>query len=228
MSVRRAILVAVSVLLFLAAGVVCLVLAFSLSGCTPPVFEIPNVHVVDTSWRVVREDHLAGRMASITTTAGIEAEIAEYNATHTDDQWRLVFGDVPPIEAAPTADAYIVYADTHEVESEYLNIARAEVVERRAAWRLQAELESVTSGRLCVLYVDNVPPAPTPPEQVDPYVQYALYIVVVGTGEIVVEEHATAESFATRLRALTYDVELHNILSPAEPAWALVSGRLWP
>jgi hypothetical protein len=194
----------------------------------PPAAPAANVHIVNSAWKVVREEYIASRVsASINSDAGLQAEVTAYNSTHTDDQWRLIYGDVPPIEAAPTADAFIVYADTHDVEQEYRDISRADLSDRRASWRLQVDLDSVTSGRACILYVDNVPPAPTPPAPVNPYVQYAIYVVDVATGEIVNEEHPAAGDYAARLRAWMYNCELRAITNPEDP-WQIVTGRLWP
>ena len=207
----------------LAVGIIlCFVLA--LSSCTPPdALPVANVHVVNSAWQVVRE----ATVRALTSTDDIQADIEAYNAAHTDDQWRLIYGEVPPIEAAPTADAFIVTADTHEPTNTYLGIQRADLSERRATWRLQVDLDSASSGRPCVLYVDNVPPAPAPPPPPpDPWVLYAIY-VVDASGAVLWEEHPEAGDYGARLRAWGYTVELHNLESPADP-WSVVTGRLWP
>ena len=200
-----------------------LVLCVLLACSVPLAPETPNVHVVNSAWQVVRED-VVGR--TVSSTDSLEADVADYNAAHTDDQWRIIYGDVPPIEAAPTADAFIVYADSHDIEAEYRGIQRADLMERRASWRLQTELDSATSGRACVLYVDNVPPAPVPVAPPDPYVLYACY-VVDSAGAVVYEEHPAADGYAAVARAYSLEVELHNATTSGAP-WTFVTGRMWP
>lgn len=205
--------------------IVGLALLSVLFACKPPdapTAEPPNIHVVNSAWQVVREDHLR----AITSTDELEASVADYNAAHTDDQWRLIYGEVPPIEAAPTADAFIVYADSHDIEAEYRGIQRSDLMERRASWRLQTELDSMTSGRQCVLYVDNIPPAPVPVAPPDPYVLYACY-VVDSAGAVVYEEHPAADGYAAVARAYSLEVELHNATTTGDP-WTFVTGRVWP
>jgi hypothetical protein len=215
-----------------------MILAVLLSGCTPPAAAseapaatspvtppAPNVHVVNSAWEVVREDVLASAK-SITSTDELQASIDAYNATHTDDQWRLIYGDVPPIAEAPTVDAYIVTCDTHELATEYHDIARADLVARRDAWRLQVEVSGAEMGSECVLYVDNVPPAPIPVTPPDPYVTYAIY--ALDAGDVVLyEEHPAAADYGTRLYAWNLTIEVQNTTDPAHP-WHIVTGRLWP
>jgi hypothetical protein len=202
------------------------VAAMFLFGCTPPaVVEAPNVHVVNSAWEIVREETLA---RAIESTDELQEEIDAYNSANTDDQWRLIYGDVPGIEDAPTADAFIVFADTHEISSQYIGIERKDLLDRRTTWRLQVELDSSSTGRPCVLYVDNVPPAPVVvvPEPVDPYVAYAIY-VLDSSGAVLWEEHPAAGEYAGRLYAWRLSVEVQNAGSPDDP-WTLITGRLWP
>lgn len=212
-------------MLFIVGVVAGLSFVLTLVGCTPAAaFQLPspNVRVVNSAWQVVREATLA---REITSTDDLQADVDAYNQSHTDDQWWLIYGEVPPIEAAPTVDAFIVFADTHEVSSKYLGIERADLVARRNMWRLQIDLDS-QGGRPCVLYVDNIPPAPEPVVvvPVDPYVAYAIY-VLDSSGAVLWEEHATAEDYATRLNAWRLSCEVQNGAHPEDP-WTMVTGRL--
>jgi hypothetical protein len=195
-----------------------------LFACTPPDVDTANVRIVNSAWRVVRE----ATVRSITSTDDLEADVDAYNMAHTDDQWRIIYGEVPPIEAAPTADAFIVTGDTHEPTNTYLGIQRSDLEARRATWRLQVELDSAAAGRPCVLYVDNVPPAPVvvAPAPVDPYVAYAIY-VLDKSGAVLWEEHPDADQYAARLAAWRLSIEVQNAGHPADP-WTLVTGRVYP
>jgi len=180
-------------------SILAIIAAFALAACTPPVetviqTERPNVHAVDSAWRIVAEATIGAR--ALDTAEALEAEAAAYNAAHTDDQWTVIYGEVPPIELSPSADAYIVYADTHEIIEEYHGIERADLTERRDQWRRQTD-----SYGTAILYVDNIPPPPVVIiDTRSDYEKYALYLIAAD-GSIIFEEHLTDASYYATIDA---------------------------
>jgi|WetSurMetagenome_2_1015567.scaffolds.fasta_scaffold110912_3 hypothetical protein len=209
-----------------------LALCLAVIGCTqavitPTVTPDPvNLRVYDSAWNIVSEAAVASR--AITSTAAIEAQVREYNAAHTDDQWRVIYGtDEIPVSAAPDAIAYIVasadYSILHQEE-----VDRADLEARRDAWRLTAEAWSDARGNLvpAVLYVDNIPPAPTVTPAPDPYAIFALYIID-SHSVIVFEEHPSEADYPRRLSDFRLQVELQEAFHPENP-YTLITGRLYP
>lgn len=147
----------------------------------------PNVHIVNTIWETVYETTLSER--GIDSVDFLITMRDEYNAAHTDDQWQIIYGDVPPAAAAPAADAYIVAASLDTL-AEYHGLARTDLATRREVLRTQAAEDGGT------LYIDKAPPEPPP--VITDYERYALYLVAAD-GTILYEEHLTAETFPARL-----------------------------
>ena len=169
-------------------------IALFLVSCIPVPVPVgkPNVFIVNSGWKVVAEGTLATSRA-LDSVESLQAQVDEYNATHTDDQYFLIEGEVPPIEEAPLVDIYIVTPDTHDVVKEQLDFSRVDFVEYRNLWQFDA---AACAG---VLYVDNIPPPPIP--VIDPrpdYEKYAIYLLAAD-GSIVFETHC--EDWAENLYA---------------------------
>lgn len=188
-----------------------------------------NLRVYDSAWAVVIEASVA-RSRELDSDDAIATQVDAYNTAHTDDQWRILYGEeAVPVTNAPDATVYIVDAASHEVYFQD-EVPRADLEERREAWRLSVDAWSDDRGQLvdAALYVDNVPPAPviiaTPAP--DPYVIYALYCID-RAGAIMCEDHPTAEDYPRRLGDFRLTVECQNTFHPDDP-WELITGRLYP
>ena len=174
----------------------------------------PNLHVVNSAWKTVYETTISSAR-SIDSTDFIAIMVADYNAAHTDDQWRVIYGDVPDVSVAPSADAYIVDAKLDRL-AEYHGLARSSVETRRT------ELAEIAAAREGTLYIDKTPPAPEPVHVVTDYERFALYLVAAD-GSILFEEHCkSAEEYA--LRKSCYELQ-----AQADGAGEyVVAGRLYP
>lgn len=173
---------------------------------------VPNVHVVNSDWQIVFETSLTDR--SITSTDFIDKMVSDYNATNNADQWRIIYGDVPDIRNAPTADAYIIDASLEKLV-ECHGVARSAVSSKRT------EMESVAKAKAGTLYIDKTPPEPAPVPVVTDYERYAIYLVAAD-GHIIAEEHATADTFALR-------VSLYQLQAQGDGQGEyVISGRLYP
>jgi len=164
-----------------------LFVVFAFIGCTPTVVpgatDKANVFVVNSSWKTVKEFSVSGR--AIESTEAIEAEVIAYNAEHTDDQYFIVYGEVPPIEESPLIDVYIVKPSDYSILSEYIDAERSDYVERKAVYQQQAYADGG------ILYVDNIPPMPIPVIDLrTDYEKYALYLIAAD-GTILGEEHCS-------------------------------------
>jgi hypothetical protein len=170
-----------------------------LASCASPVIrETPaNLRAYNSAWHVVAEATVNAR--ALDTDAALADYVAEYNATHTDDQLFLIPGEeMIPMEEAPLAKAYVVQPATHEVLVEYQDVPRAELSERRETWRKQAYADGGT------LYVDKIPPAPVPVIDDRPeYEKWALYLIAAD-GTIIAEEHAPTEDEYLARREVYY------------------------
>ena len=162
-------------------------IALSFFSCIPviapdvPPVEKANVFIMNSAWQKVAEGTLGTK--ALDSAEALRAQVDAYNATHTDDQYFLIEGEVPPIEASPLVDIYIVTPEGHEIVKEQLDYSRVDFVTYRNLWQFDA---AACAG---VLYVDNIPPAPIP--VIDPrpdYEKYAIYLVALD-GSIVFETH---------------------------------------
>lgn len=184
---------------------------------TPPPAPVPNVRIYNSAWEIVQEGYVAAR--AVTTIQSYADYVAEYNLTHTEDQFFLIEGeDIISIEDAPAADAYIVDPVTHDIIKEYLDWPRADIANRRDVWRMQA---SADGG---VLYVDRVPPPPVVVIDERPaYEKYALYLVNTADGSIKYEEHLETEAeYLDRKRVYEQQAYADGGLT------YVVAGRLYP
>lgn len=167
----------------------------ALAGCANPVIptaKTPNVWVVNSAWEVVNEYVYTGARA-IQSLDAIESEVDQYNATHSDDQLEIITDESDlDIAEAPNAILTIIFADNNEVYATS-TVARADLEHERAIYRAEIQTLKFNSGRPTALYVDNDPPAYTPPyvEPVDNrpnYEKYCFYIIDAD-GKILFEEH---------------------------------------
>ncbi len=184
-----------------------LFVVFAFIGCTPTVevktppavvTETPDepdtppppaedttrkVFVVNSSWQVVYETAVNAR--AVDTIEMTEADVIEYNSTHTDDQYFILYDEVPPIEESPLIDVFIVKPSDYSISSEYIDTERSDYVDRKSTYQLQAYAEGG------ILYVDNIPPMPIPVIDLrTDYEKYALYLIAAD-GSILGEEHCS-------------------------------------
>lgn len=131
-----------------------------------PTTPADNVRIRNSTWQIVKSEHLAANKAGIsldiTSTDALAEEVAAYNAANTDDQWFLEQGEEVPIEEAPEATVYIVDTATLEIYFQAV-IERTDLQTRRDAWRSTVEVWSdpVTGALIdATLYIDKVPPEP--------------------------------------------------------------------
>ena len=138
----------------------------------------------------------------------------------------MIEGEVPPIEASPLVDIYIVTPEGHEIVKEQLDYSRVDFVEYRNLWQFDA---AACAG---VLYVDNIPPPPIP--VIDPrpdYEKYAIYLLAAD-GSIVFETHCEdwAENLYTSIK-LWYAERIRqmNLQATADGGGEYVhAGSLYP
>jgi hypothetical protein len=147
--------------------------------------------VVDSAWNVVAEFGETSRAADVIDEA--EALVADYNATHTDDQYTIVTDEEElDIENAPDAHIVIVYADDNQIYCDY-TFERSRLGYERELARSEVKRIKYNSPRGAILYVDNDAPEyvePYDPPPVNRYEKYTFYILDAA-GEIVFEEHIT-------------------------------------
>jgi hypothetical protein len=160
--------------------------------------------------------------------------VADYNASHTDDQYFLENQEVP-ITKAPTSHIWIVKPNTYERLEEDIDVDRSLIDGRYYMWALEA---TSLGG---ILYIDKVPPDVTvynPPVDSRPdYVKYAIYDLD-SSGAIMEETHCEDydpalmqnetkdQYFARRVIAFQNDVNNHQGKASGEP-WSIVSGQLY-
>lgn len=134
------------------------------------------------------------------------AYVEQYNATHTDDQLRVLDAETPIDEQAP-AKITFAYADTNEVWSIWPALERSAVKGNRDGWALQIDIESMKAGRACVLYVDKDPP----PIKDPPLPNLWVALVNTTTGEVFYSEYwpTTAEA-NSRYSSMQLQAEINN------------------
>jgi hypothetical protein len=182
----------------------------------PPPTPLPNVRVYNSAWEIVQEGYVS---RAVTTIQSYADYVAEYNEKTKDDQFFLIEGeDIIPIEDAIAADAYIVDSVTHDIIREYLDWPRADLAERREAWRMQAYADGG------ILYVDRIPPPPVVVvDERPPYEKYALYLIYTADNSIKYEEHLETEA-EYLARKSVYELQAY-----ADGGLTyVVSGRLYP
>jgi hypothetical protein len=185
-----------------------------------------TISILNSAWTVVYTESVTADKA-YARTAELQDQVTAYNASTTEDKETLATGDELPPDPGPVT-MYLVYSDDWTI---YEQVTEERVNEPTMlnAFHLDMEMQSSSSGRAMQIFVDNLPPQPaavTPPAPIDPYIQYAIYEVDVGTGAIIYEEHATADTFYQRHQALGLDVEMHNG-QHTDDLWYLVSGQLY-
>ncbi len=153
-------------------------------SCQTPVTNVINVqgrHVVNSLWKEVPMSTVNAQGRGISNRAAginLEANVAAYNAANIDDQWFIVDGDIPGIDEAPNCSIFIVDRVTHVPMIDdsgnpfgYTDWPRRQLVENYLGW-VQYALS--TGG---VMYIDVIPPAPTPPTEEQIYASRQVYVV---------------------------------------------------
>jgi hypothetical protein len=196
-----------------------------LTACPKPV-DIPTAKafVVNSAWHtVLAVDVQTGKSVA---QSDVQEQVDAYNAANTSDQEFLYLDQVPPIEDAPTANAYIVVERTHVVAEQFIGIQRSDLEARRNSWSLEVELLAGPVGEPCVLYVDNIPAAPVPEAPVPDYVKYAIYIYNTVDGSIQYETHEGVGTFDSMLHSYNLTRDVHNASNPPDP-WAVIYGQIY-
>jgi hypothetical protein len=220
-----------------------------LLSCTPPTQVVKNTigrTVMNSLWQVVPMETInaAGRSLSRDFYINLEENVAAYNASHIDDQWFIVDGEIPGIDLAPAAQIYVVDPITHipltydnegvATPLSYTNWPRAQLVSNYIAWTKYAQ----DYGG--ILYIDVIPPAPIidipTAEQI--YAEHSIYVIDC-LGNIISEEHCSLTFiqsdwpgwtldtfFVARVNAWGYNVNYMN--DGENRPWTEISGRLYP
>lgn len=187
--------------------------------------EKPNVHVVNSAWDIVYETRVEGR--AVQSTDYIDLMVSTYNGAHTDDQWRIIYGDVPEKETAPAADAYIIDSALAKLV-EVHGITRAGLPDKRESLRTLAEDKKGT------LYIDKTPPEPAlPPPVLTDHEKYAIYLVAA-SGAVIAEAHCASDPWAANGYASLDEwfrarKEMFELQARADGKGEyVISGRLYP
>ena len=102
---------------------------------------------------------------------GMEESVALYNSSHISDQWFIVDGDIPGIDDAPAGCIYIVDKVTHDPIQTWPNVTRRWIVEHYAGYLIDAQSANGD------LYIDVIPPAPTPPTAEQVFAAHQIYVI---------------------------------------------------
>lgn len=163
-------------------------------GCSQPVTTEVKVyqarHVMNSLWHEVALESTATGGRGV---VDLEGNVAAYNASHIDDQWFIVDGEIPSIDDAPPCSIFIVDKATHKPVS-YDDGAGGVVTLSRENWPRKSLVEnyslwvSFAATYNAELYIDVIPPAPAPPTEEQLYAKYSFY-AIDSTGAIMYEEH---------------------------------------
>lgn len=184
-----------------------LALAVFAVSCTPNIGTPANVerkYIYNSNWDLIATpDAIASRgdLSAIDL-----AYVAEYNATHTDDQL-FVMDTATAATEAPTAKVTFAYSDTNEVWEVWPDLARELVKGNRDGWAIQLDIESAQAGRPCSLYVDREPP----PIQEPPSPNLWVALVNITTAEVFYSEYWPTQAEATsRYRDMQAQADINN------------------
>lgn len=151
----------------------------------------PNRWLVDSAWNTL--DYAYFGPGGLTSMSAWEARRDAWNSGHSDDQWQIIEGDLPPVAKAPPAPVAVIEGEYNQRVS-VATVARPEVAAKRAELRA-----SLKAGQ--TLYIDrDPPPALHIPTE---YEKWALYYISKG-GKILYEEHCPTEAIFRERRALYY------------------------
>jgi hypothetical protein len=220
-----------------------------LIGCSSPSSPVTNTTnitatstrtILNSLWQVVPSNTVSSYSRSLARDVGIvnlDASVALYNASHTDDQWFIVDGQIPGIDQAPPCDIFIVDPITHDVLTdtagnlmEHTNWPRAQLVSNYAGWVTDA---NAAAG---VLYIDVIPPAPTPPTADQAYAAKQVY-VINNVGAIKYHYDCSVvpsawlpdtptQYFSTMLSEANLICQSDGVGQPDSP-WTVVSGQVY-
>ena len=203
-------------------------------------------HVLNSLWQEVSSDKINAQGRSISNrsaTINLEANVAAYNAAHTDDQWFIVDGDIPGIDNAPNGCIYIVDKVTHDpisysdgqggtITLTFPNVARRWIVEHYSGYLQDAQS---ANGEL---YIDVIPPAPTPPTADQIFAAHQVYVINnVGAIKyhfdcsVVPSDWSTTPTtidqyFYAQLNRANLIVQTDGVGQPDSP-WTVVSGQVY-
>lgn len=156
---------------------------------TTPAATTSTRYVKNSKWQTVKTVEVTASRAAVSED-DLKKEVLTYNLATTDDQQTILTEDVP-IAESPYIDVYMVDPTTHEVGREYLHRERSDYVDRYDVYVSEA------SSMGWVLYVDQIPPAPTPAVDTrTDYEKYALYLIS-SSGAILGEEHCATTDWKT-------------------------------
>jgi len=218
------------------------VLAF---GCQNPAnttnttnTTVTGRHVLNSLWQVVPDATVNAYSRSISRSViGMEESVALYNASHINDQWVIIDGDIPGIDDAPNGCIYIVDKVTHNpisysdgqggtITLTWPDVTRRWIVEHYSGYLQDAQS---ANGEL---YIDVIPPAPTPPTEEQLYAKYSFY-AIDSTGKIMYQDHGyplqdgwvSLGSWNT-MQASRYFLICQNPENANIP-WTVISGQVY-
>ena len=221
------------------------------TSTTTPTVTTETKYVKNSRWNVVRTAPVAVTASRISksdiaTVDDLKSWVADHNSSTTTDQYFLLDSDVPA-SSGPTAYVWMVDPNTYERKTicgvlyDGIAVDRALVDGRYDAW--SADAKSVNG----VLYVDNEPPAYTPPaaDTRTDYEKYAIYAIVKETKKIVIDPNSNFkyethcedydpswmlsgkdQYFITRIRSFQNDVDDHNY-KDKNTTWYVLSGAIY-
>ena len=226
-----------------------LTMAVLMFGCQNPASTtnttnttVTGRHVMNSLWQVVPDSTVNAYSRSISRSViGMEESVALYNASHIDDQWFIVDGDIPGIDDAPAGCIYIVDKVTHNpisysdgqggtITLTWPDVTRRWIVEHYAGYLQDAQS---ANGEL---YIDVIPPAPTPPTAEQVYAAHQIY-VINNVGDV--KYHYDCSVVPDGWPGYTPDTYISYMLSTAglitrsdgvgqsDSPWSVVSGQVY-
>jgi hypothetical protein len=165
----------------------------ALSGCmqvTKITYSSQSYYVYDSYWRLIMRTPDEAAKEVVLEGDDILAQVAAYNASHTDSQYFIMEAETD-IADAPEAQVYIVDPVTYTPIKAILGVPRSELIDNASSWDLECRADGG------VMFVDCIPPAPVPQ---DTTYQYYLYLLA-SDGTVLFFEQCTPETFPYMLNA---------------------------
>ena len=203
---------------------------------SPSPSPVHYISVLNSKWEIVKQEVMASGSRAITSADAIKADIAAYNAAHISDQWFLVDGEVPALEDAPPCSIFIVDKSTHEViigeagPFMHLGWPRKQLVDNYEGWQKDA---ISAAGEL---YIDVIPPAPTPLTAEQLYAKYSCY-VINNVGQIKYEKHCdvvpegfegqTVDQYFYTIMQWMQLITRSDAIGEPDAPWTVISGYVY-
>jgi len=150
-----------------------------------------TTHVMNSLWQEVTVTTVnsvspvksLARDASVSIGfVNLQNSVNQYNSTHVNDQWFIVDGQVPDLADAPPCDVFIVDKVTHipitypdgnggTISISHTNWPRKSLVDNYSGFEKDA---IAANGDL---YIDVIPPAPTPPTADQVFAAHQVYVI---------------------------------------------------